>query len=330
MSDPVIQTRSLGKTYQSFWSARKVKALHELNLDVKPGTIFGFLGPNGAGKTTTIKLLLGLITPTRGTGTIFGIPIGDKRSRERIGFLPDEPSFAGHLRALEFLELCAELAHVPVRERHRRGEELLVRVGLEGQGDSKLTTFSRGMLQRIGIAQAVIHQPDLVLLDEPLNGLDPYGRKDFKEFMLSLKEEGKTIFFSSHILSDVQEMCDEIGILNKGRMICCGAVSDLLGMSRLEVRATDVPPGVLAEIEPLCTDFTKHGHHWVFKAASRASAREIHEQLEGCGAKEVQLVTQREDLESFFFQRIEEDNAQLRDTKVRERLGTEELRRQKT
>jgi len=319
-SESVIQTRVLSKTYSSFWSNRKVRALSDLNLDVKPGTIFGFLGPNGAGKTTTIKLLLGLIAPTRGTGTIFGITIGDKRSRERIGFLPDEPSFAGHLRAQEFLELCAELAHVPVRERHQRAQELMVRVGLEGQSEAKLSTFSRGMLQRIGIAQAVIHYPDLVLLDEPLNGLDPYGRKDFKEFMLSLKEEGKTIFFSSHILSDVQEMCDEIGILNKGRLICCGAVSDLLGMSRSEVRAMDVPPGVLSDLEPLCDDLSKHGNHWVFKATTKASAMEIQQQLEGSGAKDVTLVAQTENLENFFFQKIEEDNAQLRDTRMHDPL----------
>ena len=313
MSNPVIKTILLSKTYRTFWSARKVKALEDLDLEIKQGTIFGFLGPNGAGKTTTIKLLLGLITPTHGSGTIFDIPIGDKRSREHIGFLPDEPSFAGHLRAQEFLELCAELTHVHVRERHKRAQELLAKVGLERETDTKLSTFSRGMLQRIGIAQAVIHQPDLVLLDEPLNGLDPYGRKDFKEFMLSLKKEGKTIFFSSHILSDVQEMCDEIGILNRGRLICCGAVSDLLGMSRIEVRALDVPPAVLGNLEPLCEDFSKHGHHWVFNATSKASAKEIEQQLQSCGAKDVQLVAQKEQLENFFFQKIEEDNAQRRE-----------------
>jgi ABC-2 type transport system ATP-binding protein len=320
-AESVIQCRLLSKTYSSFWSNRKVRALSDLNLDVKPGTIFGFLGPNGAGKTTTIKLLLGLISPTKGTGSIFGVPIGDKKSREHIGFLPDEPSFAGHLRAQEFLELCAELAHVPVRERNTRAQELMVRVGLEGQAEAKLSTFSRGMLQRIGIAQAVIHYPNLVLLDEPLNGLDPYGRKDFKEFMLSLKEQGKTIFFSSHILSDVQEMCDDIGILNKGRLICCGAVSDLLGMSRSEVRAVDVPASVLSDLEPLCDDFSKHGNHWVFKAASRASAKEIVQQLEASGAKDVSMIAQTENLENFFFQKIEEDNAQLRDTRIHNIVG---------
>jgi len=225
----VIETQDLTKAYNSGWF-RKAKApsLDRLNLTVPAGKIFGFLGPNGAGKSTTIKILLGLVFPTSGTATILGEPITNDQVRSRIGYLPENPAFPTHLRAAEFLKQMAKVHKVAGDEITERVRACLNLVGIADRADSAIKEFSRGMLQRLGIAQALVNQPDLVILDEPLNGLDPYGRRDLKRIFLDLKQQGRTVFFSSHILSDAEDLCDHLTILNKGQRIADGDTRQLL------------------------------------------------------------------------------------------------------
>jgi len=223
-----IETIGLTKRYGHWYQRQKLLAVDHLNLAVPRGKLFGFLGPNGAGKSTTIKMLLGLIHATEGSATVLGEPITNEAVRARIGFLPEDPAFGGHLKTDEFLKLMARMLHIPRSEIKQRVEEALEFVGLTERSKSRIHEFSRGMLQRLGIAQALINRPDLVILDEPLNGLDPHGRRDLKRMFFELKSRGCTVFFSSHILSDVQDLCDHIAILNRGKLIVVGELNNLL------------------------------------------------------------------------------------------------------
>ena len=227
--DNVIETQDLSKAYSPGWF-RKAKApsLDRLNLTVPAGKIFGFLGPNGAGKSTTIKILLGLVFPSSGSATILGEPITNDEVRSRIGYLPENPAFPTHLKAAEFLRQMAKVHKVASDEIAERVKSCLTLVGIADRADSAIKEFSRGMLQRLGIAQALVNHPELVILDEPLNGLDPYGRRDLKRIFLNLKQQGRTVFFSSHILSDAEDLCDHLTILNKGQRIADGDTKELL------------------------------------------------------------------------------------------------------
>jgi ABC-2 type transport system ATP-binding protein len=225
----VISTRGLTKIYGGGWFRRKKTAsLDQLNLTVPQGRIFGFLGPNGAGKSTTIKILLGLVYPTSGEATILGEPISNDEVRSRVGYLPENPAFPTHLGAAEFVRQMAKVHKVDSAEIEPRVKECLQLVGLADRADSPIKEFSRGMLQRLGIAQALVNKPELVILDEPLNGLDPYGRRDLKKIFLNLKSSGCTVFFSSHILSDAQDLCDHVAILNRGQRIADADTKALL------------------------------------------------------------------------------------------------------
>jgi ABC-2 type transport system ATP-binding protein len=225
----VIEVEGLTKVYTTGWIRRqKLLALDSLTLNVEQGHIFGFLGPNGAGKSTSIKILLGLVHPSRGKANLLGKPISDFQVRERIGYLPENPAFPTHLRAGEFLRLMAKVYRVPSELIDERVKEHLELVKLTDRSKSTIREFSRGMLQRLGIAQALVNKPDLVILDEPLNGLDPYGRRELKQIFINLQARGCTVFFSSHILSDVQDLCHEIAILNKGQLIAAGPTKELL------------------------------------------------------------------------------------------------------
>ncbi len=223
----VINTKNLGKVFNPGLGEKSKEALTDLNLNVRRGEIYGFLGQNGAGKTTTIKLLLGLIFPTSGEGTVLGFPMGDKRARKGLGYLPESPYYHTFLTAREGLRVSGKLCNLTQDLIKERIESLLNRVGLQDAADLKLREFSKGMLQRYGIAQALIGHPDLVIFDEPTSGLDPLARKDIRDILLSLKEAGRTIFFSSHILSEVEMISDRIAILHKGNMIAEGSIKDL-------------------------------------------------------------------------------------------------------
>jgi len=226
-----IETFGLEKTYRvGFWRRKPKLALRPLTLSVNEGEIFGYLGPNGAGKTTTLKLLMGLAEPSSGGCKILGGRISDPAVRAQIGFLPEQPYFYDHLTPLELLNYFAALSAVPAKDRTRRIDAALKRVGLdEDAWATQLRKFSKGMLQRVGLAQAILHEPKLIILDEPMSGLDPMGRREVRDLIEELNHEGRTIFFSTHILSDAEALCDRVAILNRGELKGVGVVADLVG-----------------------------------------------------------------------------------------------------
>ncbi len=214
-----IEILGLSKNYHvGFWRKREKTALHPLTLTIEPGEVFGYLGPNGAGKTTTLKLLMGLVFPTSGSARILGRPYDDAQVKARIGFLPEQPYFYDQLTATELLAYYAQLSGVPARDRSKRVEAALARVGLADAPRIQLRKFSKGMLQRVGLAQAILHDPDVVFLDEPMSGLDPVGRREVRDLIQSLKDDGKTVFFSTHILADAEALCDRVAVLNHGEL----------------------------------------------------------------------------------------------------------------
>ena len=223
-----IEILGLEKTYMvGFWRKRPKRALQPLHLTVEDGEIFGFLGPNGAGKTTTLKMLMGLVFPTAGAARILGKEWTAPEVKAQIGFLPEQPYFYDYLTAHELLDYYGQLSGVPAKDRKNRVEEVLQRVGLTDIKGIQLRKFSKGMLQRAGIAQAILHSPKLVFLDEPMSGLDPLGRREVRDLILQLQQEGKTVFFSTHILSDAEALCDRVAIINKGELRGVGAVEEL-------------------------------------------------------------------------------------------------------
>jgi ABC-2 type transport system ATP-binding protein len=226
---PVIEINNLIKDYEvGFWRKRKVRALDGVSLTVEPHQIFGFLGANGAGKTTTLKLLMRLIFPTGGSARILGSDISDISMHERIGYLPENPYFYDYLTAREFLRYCGELFGLDQRTRAKRTDELLVRVNLDRKSwDRQLRKFSKGMLQRVGLAQALVNDPEIVFLDEPMSGLDPVGRREVRDLIAVLRGEGKTVFMCSHILSDIEVLCDNVAILKAGKVARSGSLDEL-------------------------------------------------------------------------------------------------------
>jgi len=228
VTDPVISTVKLHKVYRSGFGMRRVTALAGVTFDVGRGEVFGFLGPNGAGKTSLIKVLMGLSRPTEGTALVFGRPARDARTKARIGFLPESPYFYEYLTAVEFLHLSARLSGVPASDVDQRVRSLLRLVRMEDAAGTQMRGYSRGMLQRMGIAQALVSDPELVILDEPMGGLDPVGRKEFRDIIVGLRDRGKTIFFSTHILADVEMICDRVGIIIAGEMVSIGALNETL------------------------------------------------------------------------------------------------------
>jgi ABC-2 type transport system ATP-binding protein len=229
---PAIEIQGLSKDYAvGFWRKQLRPALKALDLVVHSGETFGFLGPNGAGKTTTLKLLMGIIFPTSGSARILDQDCRDPEVKRRVGFLPEQPYFYDYLSAPELLDYYAGLSGVAVDERKRKIPELLERVGLADVGNKQLRKFSKGMLQRVGIAQAIIHNPEVIFLDEPMSGLDPLGRHEIRELIQGLKDQGKTIFFSTHILSDAEALCDRVAVIHKGELRGIGVVNDLRSSS---------------------------------------------------------------------------------------------------
>ncbi len=228
MPEPVLVIDNLTKEYRADIRKKRVRAVEGLSLEVGRGELFGFVGPNGAGKTTTIRTAMGLIRPTKGKVTIFGHPAGSRAARERLGFLPESPYFYDYLTARELLDLAGRIFGLPAAARRARAGKLLERVGLGDAADRPLRKFSKGMLQRAGLAQALMNDPELVVLDEPMSGLDPLGRKDVRDLMVELHEAGKTIFFSTHILPDVEALCDRVGVIHQGRLRDVGPVARLL------------------------------------------------------------------------------------------------------
>jgi ABC-2 type transport system ATP-binding protein len=228
---PALATHELTKDYAvGFWRKRPYRALDRLTIDVEPGEVFGFLGPNGAGKTTTLKLLVQLVFPTSGHAEILGRPLGDLSVKQRMGYLPENPYFYDYLTAEELLHYFAALFGVRGAGRRTRVNRLLDEVGIGAERRLQLRKFSKGMLQRVGIAQALINEPELVIFDEPMSGLDPLGRRDVRALILGLRDRGCTVFFSSHVLSDAEALCNRVAILAKGRLVATGRLTDMLAL----------------------------------------------------------------------------------------------------
>jgi len=246
---PALEIVDLHKAFSGHLGIGRHTAVEGIDLTIRPGEIFGLLGPNGAGKTTTIKLILGLLRSDVGEIRIFGLPSTDRAARARLGYLPENPYFYDYLTAREFLDFYARLQGISKSERGDRVQQTLERVGLQGRADTALRKFSKGMTQRLGLAQAIQHEPDLIILDEPMSGLDPLGRREVRDLILGLRQAGKTVFFSSHILQDAEMICDRVAILKSGRLLSVGSLDELVSSRvrwfEVTVRGA-LPPGTEA------------------------------------------------------------------------------------
>jgi ABC-2 type transport system ATP-binding protein len=250
---PVVRTEQLTKDFfTGFWRPRAHRALDRLSLEIPSGGVFGLLGPNGAGKSTTLKLLVDLLRPTAGRAELLGRPPGDLDARRRLGFLPEHPTFYDHLTADEVLTYFAGLCGLTGPDRRRRVAQVLDRVGLDADRRRPLRQYSKGMVQRVGLAQALVNHPELIILDEPMSGLDPVGRRDIRRLILELRDEGRTVLFSSHILSDAESLCSAVGILVKGRLVASGTLSDLTrgGRGGSEMVVTGLAPALAERLRP--------------------------------------------------------------------------------
>ena len=227
-TDVILSVDRIEKTFRKPFTGKKVEAVRGVSFDVKRGEIFGFLGPNGAGKTTTIKMLMGLISPTGGSAKMMGHEVPSPEAMKRVGFLPENPYVYPYLTPREFVELCGELSSVPRSTLRKRTEEVLERVGIGYAMDRPVRALSKGMLQRTGLAAALVHGPDMLILDEPMSGLDPVGRKEVRDLMVEEQRNGRTVFFSTHILNDVETLCDRVCILRRGEVVVSGLLHDLL------------------------------------------------------------------------------------------------------
>jgi ABC-2 type transport system ATP-binding protein len=305
-----IRTDALTKHYTvGFWRPRPYLALDDLTLQVGVGEVFGFLGPNGAGKTTTLKLLMQLIYPTSGRAEILGKPVGDLDVKRRIGYLPENPYFYDYLTAEELLEYFAALFGFDGAERHRRASALLDEVGIGAERRLQLRKFSKGMLQRVGIAQALINDPEVVFLDEPMSGLDPLGRREIREMILRLRDRGCTVFFSSHVLSDAETLCNRVAILARGKLVAAGRLSEMLAF---QVRGWELVVSGLTE--PVLARARERGHvkgavavgegRYALELPLSPPPEQTLAELVTHGAALVSLTPVRETLEDFFVEQV--------------------------
>ncbi|HEY9769536.1 MAG TPA: ABC transporter ATP-binding protein [Coleofasciculaceae cyanobacterium] len=300
---PVVQTWNLGKTYRTgFWMNQKIESLKNCSLTIYQGETFGLLGPNGAGKTTLLKTLLGITRPTTGKAVILGKPIGDRTVKQKIGYLPENAYLYDFLTAWEFLEFIAGLFQIPKHKQRQRIVELLDLVGLAQSTarQKKLKQYSKGMLQRVGMAQALINDPEIVFLDEPMSGLDPMGRYRMREIVLSLKQQGKTIFFNSHILSDIEQICDRIAFLALGELICQGSLDELLGTTN--AYQAIVSGGNSLTLDPWLTNLTQENNYW--HGQLKVEPNQFVAHLNDVEAQLVSIHLARPSLEEFFMQQL--------------------------
>ena len=301
-----ILVEKLNKTYARAWPWEKpVTALSDVSLSVAQGEIFGFLGHNGAGKTTMMKMLLGLLRPTSGYAELLGSPVGCVDVRARIGYLPESPYFYDYLTAEEFLHFYGKLAGLDRETIGKRIPALLERVCLAEARHRQLRKFSKGMLQRIGLAQALIHGPELVILDEPMSGLDPIGRKEVRDLILGLRDQGTTVFFSTHIISDVEMICDRVGILAKGRVLSVGRIEDLVndhGTESLEVVSDGVVGDSLPDIKRLATRIIQRRDRCMIMLPGRNQLEQVLAVLRTAGGKLVSVIPHKKSLEDIFLE----------------------------
>jgi ABC-2 type transport system ATP-binding protein len=306
---PAILIDELTKDYAiGFWRQRPYRALDRLSLDIESGEVFGFLGPNGAGKTTTLKLLMQLIFPSAGRAEILGRPVGDVATRQRIGYLPENPSFYDYLTAEELLDYFGRLFGYAGADRRRRVAALLDRVGIDGASRRmQLRKFSKGMIQRVGIAQALLNDPEVVFLDEPMSGLDPIGRREVRSLILELRDQGRTIVFSSHILADAEALCSRVAVIAGGRLAAAGRLTDILAFQirGWELVVADLQPSALERIVPMIMRSTEIApRRYTLEITLDHPPERIITELTAAGATIVSLNPLRDTLEDFFVQRV--------------------------
>jgi ABC-2 type transport system ATP-binding protein len=303
----VLKTEALCKRFKvGFWG-RPVTAVERLDLEVCKGEIFGFLGPNGAGKTTTLKMLMGLIYPTSGKAWILGRKVGDVAMKHQVGFLPESPYFYDYLTAEEFLRFYGQLFGLGRQLLSERITQLLKTVGMSDARSLQLRKFSKGMLQRIGIAQALINDPQLVILDEPMSGLDPIGRKEIRDLILRLKEQGKTVFFSSHILHDAEVLCDRVGILLKGRLVALGKVSELIGADStqsIELVVEGLDQGGAEQVRKIAESVISQGERLLAVLQSQDQVNQVLELIRAQKGALISVTPQKTSLEDLFIKEV--------------------------
>ena len=306
MAELAIEVSDLRKTYRTPLRRKRVEALRGVTFTVERGHIFGFVGPNGAGKTTTIRTLMGLIRPTGGSAKLLGEPVPSRAARARVGFLPESPYFYDYLTIGELLDLAGRLFGISAAERAKRADNLIERVGLAGARTQSLKKFSKGMLQRAGLAQALMNDPELVVLDEPMSGLDPIGRKEVRDLILELRERGKTVFFSTHILSDVEAITDRVAIVAKGQLQAQGTPAELVRKTVLgvDVAVRLTRDDVVAELTAGAERVRHVGDELSLLLPGDADVDAWLERAHAAGAKVVSVPPRHETLESFFLKQV--------------------------
>lgn len=310
MPGAAIEIDNLTKDYPyGFLHLKKKRSLEGLTMQVESGEVFGFLGPNGAGKSTTIKLLVGLIFPEAGTARILGKPITDIEMHRDIGYLPEQPYFYDYLTAAEVLDYFARFHDLTAADRKERVACMLKKVGLETAGKIQLRKYSKGMLQRVGLAQAILHDPQVVILDEPMSGLDPIGRREVRDIILELKRDGRTVMFSTHILSDAEMLCDRVGVIVGGKLRGVGAPGEIVGMKAHGMEILFELPGSGASAAAIIGKATKTGDRYRLQVLEEELYAAL-EQLRGVGAKILSVAQVKASLEEYFMHLIEADRAQ--------------------
>mgnify|MGYP001824622966 FL=1 len=302
--DVVLRVKDLTKTFHIGFFRKRVEAVKGTSFAVRRGEIFGLLGPNGAGKTTTIKSILRLIFPSEGEIEIFGRPAGDRESAKRVGYMPENPYVYQYLKPLEFLDLCGRLTGIPKSERQGRSEAMIDKVGLRHAVDRPIGKFSKGMMQRIGLAQALLHDPELLVLDEPMSGLDPIGRKEVRDVLLEQRARGKTLLFTSHILSDVELLCDRVVIMQHGEITSEGKVHDLLESAgrNVEIHLSGATRTLKDSLASRGTVVEDAEGHLTLRVEGQAAVDEILRISIAAGARLDAMVPERRTLESLFLQ----------------------------
>jgi len=303
--DAAVRAEGLSKIFRVGFFARRVRAVEDLSFEVRRGEIFGLLGPNGAGKTTTIKMLLGFVRPTRGRAFIGAAPAGSLQARRDLGYLPENPALYEFLRGDEYLIFAGRLAGLSRADAQKQSASLLERVGLAGRADRPIRRFSKGMVQRLGLAQALIGDPHTVILDEPMSGLDPIGRKDVRDIILSLRDERRTVLFSTHILSDVEAICDRVGIMVDARLTDCGALTDLVapGARAVELTLESATSELVARLQAQGARVLQGDRSAVFTFAEEGAARAALEASVAAGATVISFLPHRRSLEELFVAR---------------------------
>ena len=295
----------MGKTFRVGFLARKVRAVEDLSFEVRRGEIFGLLGPNGAGKTTTLKMLLGFVTPSAGAAYVGTAKAGTLEARRNLGYLPENPALYEFLRGDEYLIFAGRLAGLSRADAHAQAKDLLEKVGLAGRADRPVRRFSKGMVQRLGLAQSLLGNPQTVVLDEPMSGLDPIGRKDVRDLILKLREEGRTVLFSTHILSDVEAICDRVGIIVDGKLTDCGALADLVepGARAVELILEKLPKELEERFRQGGVQMLQRDRSMVLTFDGEAKAQEALRAALGAGATAISLTPHRRSLEELFVAR---------------------------